>query len=84
MNEMNLAESLGISEINLDDPTNIVMIAEQSGANIFMGSGDFRGKLWRLAEIVGAIDGDKNLRIANLERMDMRFETIVPARFRGG
>jgi cell division protein FtsQ len=84
INSMNLMQRLRISEINLDDPTNIVLIAEQSGANILMGSGDFRGKLWRLTRVAGAIDQDENLRIANLERMDMRFETIVPARFKNG
>ena len=83
MNAMNVLEAIRISEINLDDPTNVLLIAEQSGANILMGSGDFRGKLWRLATVAEAINRNKKLQIANLERMDMRFETIVPVKFKG-
>lgn len=80
---MGVAENMRISEINIDDPANILMIAEQSGANILIGSGDLEGKLWRLARVARTINYNKRLRTANLQKMDMRFEAIVPARFGG-
>jgi hypothetical protein len=83
MNAMNLEENIRISEISIDKPPNIFMVAERSGASILLGSGDFEGKLWRLARVADAIARDESLRLANLERMDMRFRTIVPAKFRG-
>ncbi len=82
MNEMNVRESIRISEINIDDPANILMVEQQSGANICVGSGDLRGKLWRLARVAETINQDERLQIANLEGMDMRFEAIVPAKFK--
>ncbi|UCD56358.1 MAG: FtsQ-type POTRA domain-containing protein [Candidatus Hydrogenedentota bacterium] len=82
INAMDASEKIRISEINVDDPSNILMIAEQSGANIFMGSGDLQGKLWRLAKIAEAIHQNKRFHTANLERIDMRFGAIIPAKFK--
>lgn len=83
MNEMNVQRNIRISEINIDDPANILMVEERSGANIILGSGDLQGKLWRLARVAEAVNRDKRLQIANLEGLDMRFEAIVPAKFKG-
>ncbi len=75
---------LEVAEINIDDPSNIVMIAEHSGATVFLGSGeDLEDKLWRLTKIAEAINENERLRTASLERVDMRFESIVPAKFKG-
>jgi cell division protein FtsQ len=82
MNEMDVQQNIRISEINIDDPANILMVEQRSGANILIGSGDLRGKLWRLARVAETINRDKRLQIANLEGMDMRFEAIVPAKFK--
>jgi cell division protein FtsQ len=82
--ERNVPPELGLAEINIDDPSNIIMIAEQSGASVFLGSGeDLEGKLWRLIKIAEAISENERLRMANLERVDMRFDSIVPAKFKG-
>lgn len=82
MDTLKMTDVIRISEINIDVPSNIVMVAEQSGANIFLGTGDIQGKLWRMTKVVNEIRRDKRFQIANLERMDMRFEGIVPAKFK--
>ncbi len=82
MNIAKMTDVIRISEINIDVPSNIVMVAEQSGANIFLGTGDIQEKLWRLTKVIDEIRRDKRFQIANLERMDMRFEGIVPAKFK--
>ncbi|RJP24804.1 MAG: FtsQ-type POTRA domain-containing protein [Candidatus Abyssobacteria bacterium SURF_5] len=81
MNELGMAKSIGISEINIDDPDDILLIAEQSGATIHLGTGDYPGKLWRLKKVTEEIQRHGRLKLASLERVDMRFETIVPAKF---
>ncbi|MBI5117728.1 FtsQ-type POTRA domain-containing protein [Candidatus Poribacteria bacterium] len=82
--EKNVPPELGLAEINIDDPSNIIMVAEQSGASVFLGSGeDLEDKLWRLIKIAEAISENERLRIVNLERVDMRFDSIVPAKFKG-
>lgn len=82
MSAMNLQESISISEICIDRAPRISLVAERSGAHIVLGVGDLEGKLWRLAIIVTAINGDEHLRAASLEKMDMRFQSIVPTKFR--
>lgn len=81
MDTMGISRDICISEINIDDPSNILMIAEPSGTQIVLGTGDIKGKLWRLARVSHAINGKEHLRVANLEKIDMRFKGIVPARF---
>jgi len=84
MAAMGIGENIAISEINIDDPSNIVMVAQRSGANIFLGSGDLKGKLWRLSRVAGAIDRNENLRIEDLEKVDLRFGATVPTKLKGG
>jgi len=84
MDTAGVADEIPISEINIDDPANIVLIARQSGASIFFGSGDMDGKLWRLAKIAGAINQSERLDMADLEKVDLRFGAIVPVKIRGG
>ncbi len=81
LKEMNLSETLSISEINIGDPQNIFLVAEQSGATVVLGTGDLRGKLWRLAKVAEAITQNKTMDISDLKRVDLRFEAIVPAQF---
>ena len=75
---------IGVSEINIDDPTNIVLIAKRSGANIFLGTGDMEGKLWRLTRVVRAIDKKGKDNTARLEKVDLRFGSTVPTRIGDG
>jgi cell division protein FtsQ len=82
INRLGLAGHLRISEINVDDPDNIVLVAEQSGATILLGSDNFEAKLWRLARVAETMECNEQLKVANLERLDMRFEAIVPAKFK--
>jgi hypothetical protein len=84
MKAMRLDDDMDISEINLDDPKNIVMVASRSGANIYLGTGDLRGKLWRLAKVVEAVRDSDHLRLTGLEKVDLRFGSIVPTKIRGG
>jgi len=84
MGSTGVAGSIAISEINIDDPSNIVMIAGRSGANIFLGAGDLEGKLWRLARVAGAIKSNSRFNIADLKKVDLRFGAIVPAKIEGG
>lgn len=81
LNEMDVGKSIRVSEINVDDPANILLVAEPSGATVYLGSGDYRGKLWRLAQVADEINRNDRLHPASLERIDMRFESIVPAKF---
>ena len=81
---MRVADDIGISEINIDDPENIVMIAGGSGASIYMGAGDLAGKLWRLTKVVRSIRSNGRLTAENLEKVDLRFGATVPTRIRGG
>ncbi len=83
LGEADVAGSVRISEINIDDPDNIVIVAQQSGATIYLGSGDFSAKLWRLARVNDEINHNDRLQLATLERMDMRFDGIIPAKFNG-
>jgi cell division protein FtsQ len=82
INDMNLEECIGISEICIDAAPNISMIAERSGANIMLGSSDFEERIWRLTRVAGAISRQQSMRLANLESIDMRFKSIVPAKFK--
>ena len=84
MNSMGIANDIGISEISIDDPRNIVLIAGRSGANIYLGNNDLEGKLWRLTKVVRAIGKDKGRKVADLKKMDLRFGAIVPTRIEGG
>jgi cell division protein FtsQ len=84
MAELGISESVGISEINIDQPEDLLMVAESSGATIHLGSGKYRDKLWRLAAVAEEIQRNERLRVASLERLDMRFESIIPAKFSGG
>lgn len=84
MDSTGVADSIPISEINIDDPTNIVMIARRSGANILLGTGDLEGKLWRLARVARAIESNDRLSMEDLEKVDLRFGAIVPAKIEGG
>jgi len=79
-----VANDIDISEINIDDPSNIVLIAGRSGANIYLGKGDFEGKLWRLTRIVRAIAKNKGRKASDIKKMDLRFGAIVPTRIEGG
>ncbi|RJP74433.1 MAG: FtsQ-type POTRA domain-containing protein [Candidatus Abyssobacteria bacterium SURF_17] len=83
LGSMGCTDSIRVSEINIDNPSNILMVAEQSGASIILGSGDMKGKLWRLAKVAEEIGRNEHLDIANLERVDLRFEATVPAKFKG-
>lgn len=80
--EMNISKSIPVSEINIDNPDNLLLVAEP-GATIYLGAGDFGGKLWRLAKVAEEIKRNDRLKVATLERLDMRFESIVPAKFSG-
>ncbi len=82
MDRAKTAQSIRISEINIDVPSNIVLVAEPLGATILLGTGDLEGKLWRLTKVVDEIRRDKRFQMVNLEKMDMRFEGIVPAKFK--
>jgi cell division protein FtsQ len=84
MDSTGVADSIPISEINIDDPSNIVMIAGRSGANILLGAGDLEGKLWRLARVASAIKSNSRFNIADLKKVDLRFGAIVPAKIEGG
>lgn len=79
-----IANSVKLSEINIDDPENILIITEPTGASVYLGSGEFRDKLWRLAQVTEEIKRNERLRVATLESVDMRFESIIPAKFIGG
>lgn len=81
MDTMGISKEIPISEINMDDPSNILMVAEPSGTEIVIGAGNIKGKLWRLTRVSRAIKGKKHLQVANLEKIDMRFDGIVPAKF---
>lgn len=81
MDTMGISKEICVSEVNIDDPSNILMIAEPSGMQIVIGTGDIKGKLWRLARVSRAINEKEHLRVANLEKIDMRFTGIVPAKF---
>jgi cell division protein FtsQ len=83
MNSMGIAHDIVISEISIDDPRNIVLIAGRSGANIFLGNDDLEGKLWRLGKVVRAIGKNGGRKIADLKKMDLRFGAIVPTRIEG-
>jgi cell division protein FtsQ len=83
MAELGISESVRISEINIDHPEDLLMVAESSGATIHLGSGKYRDKLWRLAVVAEEIQRNERLRVASLERLDMRFEGIIPAKFSG-
>ncbi|GAB4337576.1 MAG: hypothetical protein Kow0099_11040 [Candidatus Abyssubacteria bacterium] len=82
INQLDLASHLQISEINIDNPAGIVLVAERSGATIILGLDDLEAKMWRLAKVAEAIEQSEHLNVANLERLDMRFEAIVPAKFK--
>jgi cell division protein FtsQ len=84
MAEPALSNSIRLSEINIDDLENILIITEPFGASVYLGSGAFRDKLWRLAQVTEEIKRNERLRMATLERVDMRFESIIPAKFIGG
>jgi cell division protein FtsQ len=81
---MGVAKDIDISEINIDNPSSIVLIAGRSGANIYLGKGDLEGKLWRLTRVVRAIAKDKGGEITDIKKMDLRFGAIVPTRIEGG
>jgi cell division protein FtsQ len=81
MAEFQTAGMMSVSEINIDNPENIVLIAEHTGTSIYMGSKGFRDKLWRLAQVGDEIKRNERLRMTALERVDMRFESIIPAKF---
>jgi len=83
LNKTDLMKTIRISEINIDEAPNIHLVAEQSGASIVLGSEDFEAKLWRLAKVAEAIGRDNRLAFADLQKVDMRFESIVPAQFEG-
>jgi cell division protein FtsQ len=84
MESMGVSDEIRISEINIDDPKNIIMIAGESGASIYLGVGDLKDKLWRLTKVVEAVKKSKRLKMAELERVDLRFGAIVPAKAGGG
>ncbi len=75
---------IGVSEINIDDPTNIVIVAKRSGANIYLGTGDMEGKLWRLTRVVRAIEERDSQGATRLEKVDLRFGSTVPTRIGDG
>jgi cell division protein FtsQ len=81
MKELLTPGTMPVSEINIDNPGNIVLIAENTGASIYLGSSGFRDKLWRLAQVNDEIKRNEQLRMTALERVDMRFESIIPAKF---
>jgi len=83
MNKMDLLNTIRISEISIDEAPNIHLVAERSGASIVLGADDFEAKLWRLAKVAEAIGRDNRLTFANLQKVDMRFKSIVPAQFEG-
>jgi cell division protein FtsQ len=80
---MRVSDTIRVSEINADNPRNLLLIEETSGASIYLGSNDFKGELWRLIQTAEAVRNDDRFSMADLERMDMRFGAIVPATFRG-
>jgi cell division septal protein FtsQ len=84
INTMGLQDTICISEISIDEAPNIHLVAERSGASIVLGSEDLEAKLWRLAKIAEAIGRDNHLTFADLQKVDMRFKSIVPAQFEGG
>jgi cell division protein FtsQ len=84
MKDTVIGENVSVSEVNIDDASNICMIAERSGTSIILGANDFEEKLWRLAKVTEAIQGDAQLMMTNLKKVDMRFNSIVPAEFTGG
>lgn len=84
MDSMGVAADIDISEINIDDPMNIVLVARRSGASIFMGTGDMEGKLWRLTRVVRALEKKGSRKVERLEKVDLRFGAIVPTRIGDG
>jgi len=83
MNAMGVENDITISEINISDPNNIVLIAGRSGANIYMGHNDLEGKLWRLTRVVRAIGKSSGQKSVDLKKIDLRFGAIVPTRIEG-
>jgi len=83
MNSMGVAKDISISEINIDDPSNVVLIAGRSGANINMGHDDLEGKLWRLTRVVRAIRKNSGQKALDLKKIDLRFGATVPTRIEG-
>jgi cell division protein FtsQ len=84
MGALGVAAHIGVSEINIADPTNITLVTKRSGANIYLGTGDMEGKLWRLTRVVRAINAKGSRKTARLEKVDLRFGSIVPTRIGDG